>query len=72
MWTAILAAAAVVVLSLTNILGVVLGKWTQNLLSLLKVVGLGAIVVVGFKHGSTDVLAGPAASAATRRASGWR
>jgi basic amino acid/polyamine antiporter, APA family len=60
MWTAILAAGAVVVLSLTNILGVVLGKWTQNLLSLLKVIGLGAIVVVGFKHGSKDILAGPA------------
>jgi basic amino acid/polyamine antiporter, APA family len=57
-WVAILAAAAVAVLSLTNILGVVLGKWTQNLLSLLKVIGLGAIVVVGFKHGQADVLAG--------------
>jgi amino acid transporter len=59
-WAAILAAAAVAVLSLTNILGVVLGKWTQNLLSLLKVIGLGAIVVVGFKHGHADVLAGSA------------
>ncbi|HKI32441.1 MAG TPA: amino acid permease [Gemmataceae bacterium] len=59
LWAALLAAAAVVALSLTNILGVVLGKWTQNLLSLLKIIGLGAIVVVGFKHGRADVLAGP-------------
>jgi amino acid transporter len=58
-WTALLAAAAVAVLALTNVLGVVLGKLTQNLLSLLKVIGLGAIVVIGFKHGSADVLAGP-------------
>ena len=47
----------VVVLSVTNVLGVVLGKWMQNLLSLLKVVGLGAIVVVGFKHGARRCLA---------------
>jgi amino acid transporter len=64
-WTALLAAAAVAVLSLTNILGVVLGKWTQNLLSLVKVVGLGAIVVVGFKHGQADVLAAPAPAGTT-------
>jgi amino acid transporter len=58
LWTALLAAAAVVVLTVTNILGVVLGKWTQNLLSLLKVVGLGAIVYTGFKYGShTDITA---------------
>jgi APA family basic amino acid/polyamine antiporter len=59
-WTALLAAAAVAVLSLTNILGVVLGKWTQNLLSLLKVIGLGAIIYTGFKFGSADVTAGRA------------
>jgi amino acid transporter len=58
-WKALLAAVAVAVLSVTNILGVVLGKWTQNLLSLLKVIGLGAIVVIGFKHGQADVLAPP-------------
>jgi amino acid transporter len=60
-WTAILAAAAVVVLSLTNLLGVVFGKWMQNLLSLLKVVGLGAIVYFGFQKGQADVLAPPEA-----------
>jgi amino acid transporter len=58
-WAALLGAAAVAVLSLTNILGVVLGKWTQNLLSLLKVIGLGAIVFAGFKFGKPDaILAG--------------
>src|SRR5262249_4482695 len=52
LWTALFAAAAVAVLSLTNALGVVLGKWTQNALSLLKVVGLGAVVVAGFRFGT--------------------
>jgi APA family basic amino acid/polyamine antiporter len=57
LWTAGIAAAAVLVLALTNSLGVVLGKWTQNLLSLLKVVGLGSIVFAGFHFGQADVLA---------------
>ena len=35
-WDAVFAGGAVGVLSLMNILGVVLGKWTQNLLSLAK------------------------------------
>jgi amino acid transporter len=48
------------VLTLLNILGVVFGKWTQNLLSLLKVVGLGAIVYAGFQYGKQDVLTPPA------------
>lgn len=47
-WTAGLAIGAVVLLTLMNFLGVVLGKWVQNLLSLLKVVGLGAIIYIGF------------------------
>jgi amino acid transporter len=59
LWTALFAGAAVAVLTLTNILGVVLGKWTQNLLSLLKVVGLGAIVYAGFQYGTADIAAGP-------------
>jgi len=41
------AAAAVIVLTAINILGVKQGKWTQNLLTVLKAVGLLAIVVVG-------------------------
>ncbi len=42
------AAAAVAALSLVNLLGVVVGKGTQNLLTALKVVGLGGILVAGF------------------------
>ena len=41
-----LAAAAVVVLTVINILGVKEGKWTQNLLTTVKALGLLAIVVV--------------------------
>lgn len=42
------AGGAVLVLTVTNILGVVLGKLVQNVLTLAKVIGLGAIVVAGF------------------------
>lgn len=42
------AAAAVLVLTAINILGVRQGKWTQNLLTTLKVVGLLGVVGVGF------------------------
>jgi APA family basic amino acid/polyamine antiporter len=41
------AAAAVVVLTVINILGVKAGKWTQNLLTVTKILGLVAISVVG-------------------------
>jgi amino acid transporter len=58
-WAAPLAAASVAALSLTNILGVVFGKWTQNVLSLLKVVGLGAIVVAGLRWGQPAALVAP-------------
>ena len=44
---ALYAAAAVVVLTLTNILGVKQGKWTQNVLTVIKTVGLLGIVVAG-------------------------
>lgn len=44
----IYAAGAVVVLSLLNIIGVVLGKLAQNILTLAKVIGLLAIIVAGF------------------------
>lgn len=43
-----LAAAAIGGLTALNIVGVVLGKWTQNLLTLAKVVGLTGIIVSGF------------------------
>ena len=41
------AAGSVIVLSLINILGVPEGKWTQNLLTVAKVLGLAGIVIVG-------------------------
>ena len=42
------AAVAVLILSGINILGVREGKWTQNLLTAVKVLGLAAVVVAGF------------------------
>jgi len=41
------AAGAVALLTVTNILGVKQGKWTQNILTVIKTVGLLAIVVAG-------------------------
>jgi amino acid transporter len=42
------AGAAVAVLTVINILGVKTGKWTQNILTLAKVLGMAAIIIVGF------------------------
>ncbi len=42
------AAGSIVVLTAVNILGVREGKWTQNVLTTAKVLGLAAIVVIGF------------------------
>jgi amino acid transporter len=42
------ALAAVGGLTVVNLLGLAFGKWTQNLLTLAKVVGLGGILVAGF------------------------
>jgi amino acid transporter len=42
------AVASILVLSAINILGVPQGKWTQNILSTAKLLGLVGIVVVGF------------------------
>ena len=50
------AVGSVVVLSLVNILGVPEGKWTQNVLTTAKVLGLAGIVIVGL------TLAAPGAS----------
>jgi amino acid transporter len=44
------AVVAVSILTLVNVLGVRAGKWTQNLLTTAKVLGLAAIVVIGFTH----------------------
>jgi APA family basic amino acid/polyamine antiporter len=48
------AVAAVVILSGINLCGVVLGKWVQNLLVTIKLVGLAAIVVVGISYGRAE------------------
>jgi len=42
------ATAAIVVLTLINVLGVRQGKWTQNVLTVIKILGLVCVVVVGF------------------------
>lgn len=49
----IYAAAAVIVLTAINVLGVKESKWTQNLLTVIKVLGLLAIVTVGLFAPST-------------------
>jgi len=55
------AAGSIVVLTLVNILGVREGKWTQNILTTAKVLGLAAIVVVGFACTAPPPAAAPAA-----------
>ncbi len=51
LWYAIL---AVVVLTLVNILGVKQSKWTQNILTILKALGLMAVILAGFMASSTS------------------
>ncbi|MFN0019411.1 MAG: APC family permease [Pirellulaceae bacterium] len=43
---ALLAAGAISLLTVTNLLGLQIGKWTQNILTLLKVAGLAVIILV--------------------------
>lgn len=45
----IYAAGAVAVITAINLLGVMTGKWTQNLLTMAKVLGLAVVVVIGFR-----------------------
>jgi amino acid transporter len=61
LWTS----GAVAALALLNLLGVVFGKGTQNVLTLAKVIGLSAIVVAGFgwPHDGTAFSPTPAAAA---------
>jgi amino acid transporter len=42
------AGGAILILTVSNVLGVVVGKTIQNVLTLAKVAGLGAIIVAGF------------------------
>jgi APA family basic amino acid/polyamine antiporter len=51
-----LACGSIGVLTAINVLGVILGAWTQNLLTLAKVVGLVALVGVALSCGSADHL----------------
>jgi APA family basic amino acid/polyamine antiporter len=55
----IYATLAIVVLTLINILGVRQGKWTQNLLTVAKTLGLVSVVVVGFLAPSGPPTDGP-------------
>ena len=47
----LLAAGAVIVLTGLNLLGIAVGKGAQNLLTLAKVLGIGAILFAGFRYG---------------------
>ena len=64
-----LAVAPVAALTLTNLLGVALGKTAQNLLTLAKVLGLAGVVVAGLLAGS-NISAAPAENAASEAAPG--
>jgi amino acid transporter len=55
-----LAALAVAILTLINILGVRMGTRTQNVLTVAKVVGLAALIVVGFVWGGAERTLEPA------------
>jgi APA family basic amino acid/polyamine antiporter len=58
-WTQLIhilyAAGAIVALSLINVLGVREGKWTQNLLTVVKVLGLGGLVLIGLVFAAPNV-----------------
>jgi len=58
-WEPLCAAAAVTVLTVVNILGVTEGKWTQNALTILKALGLLAIVAVGLAAATRAPAADP-------------
>lgn len=44
----IYAAGCTIAITAINLLGVAAGKWTQNILTLAKILGLAAVIVVGF------------------------
>ena len=51
------AAGSVIALTAVNVLGVREGKWTQNVLTTAKVLGLAAIVAAGFTHAAPSAMA---------------
>jgi len=66
---------ATVILTVCNVVGLRAGKWTQNLLTAAKVVGVLAIVVVGLLVARPAAASAPAAApatASTAAASSWR
>ncbi len=68
-WQWLWACAAVLTLTALNLLGVVFGKRTQNVLTLAKVIGLAGVLAVGFAGEPAALAAGlavpnPAANAA--------
>ena len=58
----VLAGLSVAVLTAINVLGVQLGTRTQNILTVAKVLGLGALIVVGFGWGHSSVTLPPRAA----------
>ena len=62
------AASSIVVLSMINIVGIREGKWTQNILTAAKIVGLTAIVVIGVSCCSANHPIATSATAATSTA----
>jgi len=56
------AVASILVLTVVNILGVPLGKRTQNVLTLAKLLGLAAVVVVGMLFTSPQAAGAPVAA----------
>ncbi len=59
----IYAVGSIVVLTAINILGVREGKWTQNLLTSVKVLGLAAVCLVGFLLAAPQNIAYPVSAA---------
>ncbi|WP_339727067.1 amino acid permease [uncultured Gimesia sp.] len=53
-WTVALASLSVCILICLNLLGLVVGKWAQNILTLAKVIGLAAIAITGIYLGMTN------------------
>ncbi|QDV52393.1 APC family permease [Gimesia fumaroli] len=53
-WTVTLASLSVCSLIFLNLLGLVVGKWAQNILTLAKVIGLAAIAGAGIYLGMTN------------------
>ncbi len=64
------AVGSIALLSVVNVLGVPEGKWTQNVLSTAKVLGLLGVVAVGFVF-SNPPLPAAAAQAASQATDGW-